>query len=217
VFAHPLLAASSAHPAAELGPGVAAAAGVLGLLAAVALFLARRKARPSRLVQIVETASLGPKRSLVVARVGSETLILGASEAGISLLVRRSGDEGAEAGEGERRSAPLPEAAPVAPDAPAAARSAGVASRDEDPVHAHAGTVPVGAAAVISTSGPIPAAGPISAAHPASPPAPVGLLGRLRRSRQPPPAPAFEPLLRESLEDQELRAKVAAGGRRAAP
>jgi hypothetical protein len=37
-------------------------------------------------IQILETASLGPKRSLVVARVGEETLVLGTSEAGITLL-----------------------------------------------------------------------------------------------------------------------------------
>src|SRR5205823_8675353 len=36
--------------------------------------------------QILETAQLGPKRQLVVARVNGETMILGSSEAGITCL-----------------------------------------------------------------------------------------------------------------------------------
>jgi hypothetical protein len=52
--------------------------------------LRRRRKAANRIVTIVETASLGPKRSLIVARVGGETLVLGSSEAGISLLRSRS-------------------------------------------------------------------------------------------------------------------------------
>jgi hypothetical protein len=221
VFALPPLAAFSVLPAAELGPGVAAAAGVLGLLGAVALFLAKRKARPSRLLQIVETASLGPKRSLIVARVGSETLILGASEAGIALLGRRNGNVVA----GDRIS-PMPEGAA----APAAARSAGVAGREERHGPAPSGPAPSGPAPVGPAPGSAPgpiavdppvAHAPVAPRFPPAPPpaadAPAGILGRLRLVKQRAPAPSFEPLLRQSLEDQELRAKVAAGGRRAAP
>ena len=51
--------------------------------------MARRKKQQSNLVEIVETANLGPKRTLVVARVSGETLLLGSSEAGISLLSTR--------------------------------------------------------------------------------------------------------------------------------
>ncbi len=149
--ASPLLAALPALPVA-LGPEVALPAIVLGTLGAVALFFARRKSRPSRLVQIVETASLGPKRSLIVARIGEETLILGSSEAGIALLGTKRGLAATE---------PAPAPAPVARPATAA----------------------------------------------------PGILGRLRLQKSRVPVPKFEPLLRESLEDQELRAKVAAGHR----
>jgi flagellar biogenesis protein FliO len=37
-------------------------------------------------IRIVETASIGPRRSLVVASVGGRTMVLGVSEAGVSLL-----------------------------------------------------------------------------------------------------------------------------------
>jgi flagellar protein FliO/FliZ len=60
------------------------------LLAALAvaayLFARRRRGAPERHIHILESASLGPKRSLVIARVGDQTLILGSSEAGITLL-----------------------------------------------------------------------------------------------------------------------------------
>jgi len=38
------------------------------------------------MIEILETAQLGPKRQLVVARVNGETMILGSSEAGITCL-----------------------------------------------------------------------------------------------------------------------------------
>lgn len=152
-------------PRAELGPEVALPAAGLAIVGVVALLFARRKARPTRLVQILETASLGPKRSLIVARVGSETLILGASEAGIALLGSRL----------DLAAATTPAPVPAPTPAAAAARAPAMAPRT-------------------------PAAAPAAAGP--------GFLGRLFQKGR---APAFEPLLRESFEDQELRAKVAAG------
>jgi flagellar protein FliO/FliZ len=73
--------------APELRP--LAAGALLLALAAAALLAARRRRRVPRLVELVESASLGPKRSLVVARLGDELLVLGASEGGISLLATR--------------------------------------------------------------------------------------------------------------------------------
>jgi flagellar protein FliO/FliZ len=69
----------------ELGT-LAAPALVLAGLAGAALFLLRRRRAPGRRVQVLETTSLGPKRSLVLARLRNEVLLLGASEAGITLL-----------------------------------------------------------------------------------------------------------------------------------
>ena len=90
----PATSASAIAAAAPLGGAGASAASVgaallLAALAAVALLAARRRRRAPRLVELVETASLGPRRSLVVARMGDELLLLGASEGGISLLATR--------------------------------------------------------------------------------------------------------------------------------
>lgn len=67
--------------------GVFLGGGTLLALAAAAFYFSRRRATGrERHIQILETASLGPKRALVVARVGDATMILGSSEAGITLL-----------------------------------------------------------------------------------------------------------------------------------
>ena len=58
----------------------------LAAAGAAAFWLKRKRTPLSRVLQIVETTALGPKRSLIVARVGSETLLLSSSEAGITLL-----------------------------------------------------------------------------------------------------------------------------------
>jgi flagellar biogenesis protein FliO len=50
------------------------------------LVLTRRRTRRPGLIQILETAAIGPKRALLVARVNGQTMVLGASEAGIALL-----------------------------------------------------------------------------------------------------------------------------------
>jgi flagellar biogenesis protein FliO len=89
-----------------LGLGALAAPAVLLAGLGVALFLARRKARPGRLVQVLETTSLGPKRSLVLARLGDEVLLLGSSEAGITLLRSQAA---APAREGAAVTEPEPE------------------------------------------------------------------------------------------------------------
>lgn len=126
---------------------LAPALGVLGL-AALAFGLKRRKQLRGGTIHIVEAASLGEKRSLVIADVLGERLVLGVSEAGVAVLMNRP--------------APAPEPAPLAvPRQPA-----------------------------------------------------MGFLARLRGKA---PTPAFEASLQESLEDQELRAKLAAGMRGVVP
>jgi hypothetical protein len=167
----PLLAAAA--PLAALGlraDALALPVAIVAALGVFALVLGKRKAARPRLVRIVETASLGPKRSLIVARVGDETLILGASEAGIALLGTRTDLAPAGVPGGG------PGAAALAPG-PGASR-------------------------------PAPAHGLAPSPDAAAP----GILGRIL-SRKRPAAPVFEHALRESLEDQELRAKLAAGRR----
>lgn len=167
-----LPAATLAPPPAQLslpssGPGLDALilpTAALLALALAALFATRRRKQAPRLVHVLETASLGPKRALVVARIGDELLILGSSEAGLQLLAARpAGLEPATAEGLKPRLQAVPDSSPeLAPE---------------------------------SRSGP-------------------GLLGRLRARLAPAPAapsPAFEALLVESAEDQELRRKLAAG------
>jgi flagellar biogenesis protein FliO len=113
------------------------AASALAALAAVALLLSRRRGRSSgRLVEVVETASLGPKRQLVVARMGEALLLLASSESGITLLSTQPAPQEAVAGvpAEDEASAPVADAAPATPeeaadaDAPEEPPSASVAS-----------------------------------------------------------------------------------------
>jgi flagellar biogenesis protein FliO len=97
--ATPATSASALAPAHSPSAPMAAVAGAshsgsslvlaVGLLVAVGggvLVLTRRRTRRPGLIQILETAAIGPKRALLVARVNGQTMVLGASEAGITLL-----------------------------------------------------------------------------------------------------------------------------------
>jgi flagellar protein FliO/FliZ len=141
-------------PASSSSAGPIAAGVFLAILAVAALVMARRRRSGTRLVEILETASLGPRRALVVARLGEELLVLGSSEGGIALLSSR------------------PAAGMVAREAPLT---------------------------------------PAERTAPASPlRAVLEALSRLRR--RPAPTPSFERLITESVEDVELRRKLAQGG-----
>jgi flagellar biogenesis protein FliO len=72
----------------EKSSPIGPAAGALAVVAlgGVAYFLRNRKKQKSTHIEVLETAALGPKRALVLARVGGKTLLLASSEAGISLL-----------------------------------------------------------------------------------------------------------------------------------
>jgi flagellar biogenesis protein FliO len=81
------------------GPGKSSS-GAASTLLAVALLagigvaatlFARRRATRVRMIRIVETASIGPRRSLVVACIGGRTMVLGVSEAGVALLDAQAG------------------------------------------------------------------------------------------------------------------------------
>ena len=132
-------------------PGLALAG-----LAALAFALKRRKAMKvgGASISIVEAASLGEKRSLVIADVLGERLVLGVSEAGVTVLMNRPVPQGEEA----PMVLPAAERIPTAPE--------------------------------------------------------MGFFARLRGN---PKAKAFDDTLQESLEDQELRAKLQAGVRSVVP
>jgi len=220
--ATPVRAAAPAPPPLELpsaAPGAAAfALPALALLAlAVAAFLAARRQRTApRLVRLIESTSLGPKRSLSVARLGDELLILGVSEAGIQLLATR-----AVAPEQAAATDRLPAPAAAAGGAPGAAeppaqrplralthletRLEELASQGlADPAdRAEADAATAQAADAIRRAGEEQPAGRLRA-----------LFGRLT-GREPRtatrPAPTFDALLAESAEDEELRRKLSMG------
>ena len=189
-------AAPSSAPAASnpapYGVSVVAPALVLLALAAGAFVLNRRRGRRQGLIQILETASIGPKRSLLVARVDGRTMVLGASEAGISLL--QSLDGGGEV----REAAVAPESAPAAPESVAALAAALATS----PAASEAAPE-----AVVGEPAPEPAADEGEADNEG------GLLRRLFARAVGPTksAPDFRSLLDESLEDQDLRRKLSQG------
>jgi flagellar biogenesis protein FliO len=83
----PVEATILAPPATPELASALPAIGVIAVLAGVALYLSRRRPGSGRrLVQVLETASLGPRRQLVVVRLGDDVLLLGSSEAGVTLL-----------------------------------------------------------------------------------------------------------------------------------
>ena len=90
------------------------------LALAAAAWALRRKAvgAPAHsLIEVLDTAHLGPKRSIVVARVGKERLILGTSEAGLALLAARP-DEPSEPTPPHAQPRPATGHAPIARLAP---------------------------------------------------------------------------------------------------
>ena len=147
-------------PSSSVSGGSIAAGLLLAALAAAALVLARRRRNVPRLIEIVESASLGPKRSLVVARLGDEVLVLGSSEGGITLLATRSA---------------------------AALASTSTATT-----------------ATAANSSATPSASPVAGAA-------LCLIDRLKRWPRPDAARSFDAALAESVEDVELRRKLAAG------
>jgi flagellar biogenesis protein FliO len=208
-------AAAQASPPLQLtasspGPGTFALPALALLALAVAAFLASRRQRSTpRLVKLLETTSLGPKRSLAVAQVGGEILVLGVSEAGIQLLTTRPAELAAAEPQAQPGAAPAEPAAPAPRPLRALSRLetrldelAGIGLADaaagED-----ADEAATRAAQAIRGAGQEPPAGRLRA-----------LFGRLTRRDDrigSVPQPAFESLLAESAEDEELRRKLSIG------
>jgi hypothetical protein len=226
-------------------PGVALAALALGAY----LFARRRKGGIERHIHIVETASLGPRRTLVMARIGGETLLLGTSEAGITLL--KSDGRGAESrtgGDGREAHASSPLSS-----VPLFMSTSTSTSVSPSPSPSASASVSVSAPDTSETDVPIfEALADIPEPRGVEPLAPLGgagsragfrsiegglasLFGRTasgRRTSSGPvdgdgegaghldvrepgdrrqPATAFDDILEDSIEDQELRRKLAAG------
>jgi len=155
-------------------------------LGIAATLLTRRRATRTRMIRIVETASIGPRRSLVVACIGGRTMVLGVSEAGVSLLDAQAGTITMPAAPERSPSASLEEAA--------------------------LGLRGFGRAETQMESAPsVQSAQPVDdGKHEGS------MLGRLFHREQAPRATAgraqeFDELLAESLEDQDLRRKLSLG------
>ncbi len=202
--------------------GVFLGGGALLALAGAAFYFSRRRAAGrERHIQILETASLGPKRALVVARVGDATMILGSSEAGITLLQSvPDRDVSRQSGGGisvpELSFAPSLAAPAPAPTTPSPPKIIVEEARSSGPI----AVVPI---AGTNNTWSIDANGlPAVDDEITGPPldtrveAQDGLLSRLFKRGAPAndharDQPRFEDILEDSFEDQELRRKLALG------
>ena len=183
---------------------------LLGALAVVAYGLSRRRRGTiHRHIQILETTSLGPKRSLICARIGDETVILGSSEAGITLL--RGGTASME---GTVLSSQL-----VAPVGVSAAPAPSIAEAvQETPEEAWAKTIEIEqpleeALADIPEPGSGRIGGTLRGGFRAIEGGLAGLFGKRGSGgfSKVEATDRFDDLLEDSIEDQELRRKLAAG------
>ena len=206
VKAEPIKPASTSTPA--IAGGVAPSKGnhfsslptmvMVGLMLVGGYFLWRRKKHQrTSMIRILETASLGPKRALVIAEVNGERMILGTSEAGITMLTPMSMSAGgfpAETTGVAHRPAPsLAATLAAAATAPAATANSATMASDELPEE---DIVP-------------------------QPEGEGGLLAKLFKRRRAieaadddgpsTMADDFRDLLDDSLEDEELRRRLQAG------
>jgi len=201
-------AESPAKPASVTPSGLRAVglpALFLAALAVAAYIFARKKRTlGTRRIQILETASLGPKRSLVIARIGDETLVLGASEAGITLLQTSEG----HAPVARTVASPLEGSKPA--DRIAASTSPDI---DEGPSEMDQ--------SLIDALADVPEPDRIVPTSPRGSLRTIegglaSLFGRKAAASaaaraEPKVAETFDDLLEDSVEDQELRRKLAAG------
>ena len=172
---------------------------MVALLLVGGYFLWRRKKQHrSSMIRILETASLGPKRALIIAEVNGEKMILGTSEAGITMLSPTSMSAG-----------PFP------------AETTGVAHRPAPTLAAALATAAMAPAAKAEPTKPhrdLPEEDIVP-----QPEGEGGLLAKLFRRRREIEAGAdldegpstmaddFRDLLNDSLEDEELRRRLQAG------
>jgi flagellar biogenesis protein FliO len=138
---------------------IAPALGLVGLIALTFTLKRRKKTLGGTGIALLEATSLGDKRSLVIADVLGERMVLGVSEAGITVLMSK----------------PAP------------------SLNEDEPIR-------------------LPPATQLP--PPSATAQPMGFFQRLVGKS---PAPAFDAALQESVEDQELRAKLQAGVRSVVP
>lgn len=134
---------------------VAPTLALLGL-AGLAFALRRRQGHAPRNIRVVETAAIGPRRSLVIADILGERVVLAVSEAGMTVLSTRAAPSPALEPHTEPESLQIPDIQPIRR------------------------TIPT-----------------------------MGFFQRL--FGKPAATQPFDEMLGESIEDQELRAKLAAG------
>jgi flagellar biogenesis protein FliO len=203
---------------ASSGSGLRSVAvpGVLLMLLAGAAYVFAKKRRTvvHRHIQILETASLGPKRSLIVARIGEETLILGTSEAGITLLKGSSVAGTAAATATDMATISAVVAAATMPVAVAAAAVPEIESLDETENFEISQPLEEALADIPEPDAGRPGSGRGGYGRVNFRAIEGGLAGLFNRrgagdDRGEPDR--FEDLLEDSVEDQELRQKLAAG------
>jgi flagellar biogenesis protein FliO len=188
------------------------------LLAVVAVVLGRRRKGQGQLVRVLESTSLGPKRSLVVAQMGNETLLIGSSESGLCLLAARPRVESLSDAQAERPlEKPVKSAMDSRPSREAEVpKGTRISSVQPEPVEGPS-TEPV-----LSSPNGLRVSGAMNGSY-------AGAKSQLRSdsrgdasenlarllsegaAQEHAPSAPFQSLLAESVEDQELRRKFAQG------
>jgi flagellar biogenesis protein FliO len=192
---HEVLAVGTSK--AENGLSLIFAVTLLAGLGIAAFLLARRRASHGRMIHILETASIGAKRSLVVANVSGRTMVLAVSEAGVTLLDSTctpvTATAQAESSESDANfvadELPVGRLTALCEKLSLAFKSKKNMS-DEERLASDGESIEPEE----RTEG--------------------GMLGRLfsrRQSEQVEPEPTFQDVLDDSFEDQQLRQKLAAG------
>ncbi len=100
-------------PAAGVEGGLILPVAALLALAVAALLATRRRQQAPRLVRVLETTGIGPKRALVVAQIGDEVMVIGSSEAGLQLLAARPAGLEPRAAAAPARLQAVPDPAPA--------------------------------------------------------------------------------------------------------
>jgi flagellar biogenesis protein FliO len=80
--------ASAPASASPFAPGPLWGGLALAALAAFAFVVSKKRGRPARRLELLESMGLGPRRSLCLVRVDGRALVLGVSEAGVQLLTQ---------------------------------------------------------------------------------------------------------------------------------
>jgi flagellar biogenesis protein FliO len=208
--------AAAPIPASSSGSSTVLTVLALAAIAFAGVMFSRRRAHRAGMIQILETAQLGPKRALVVARINGNTMILGSSEAGIALLGTVDKTTGVAAPASSETADALAEMMPQMTAASLTKKSPPPVPKMSATLALFSGKATTAAPDATTSEGIDGPEGPITKRLDEG-----GLLARLFKKRANDTISAnptqlegdwkFDELLNESIEDEDLRRKLALG------